>query len=294
MKYVITGSLGHISKPLSAALIKEGHDVIVITSKQENTAAIEALGATGAVGSVEDVDFLSQTFSGADAVYTMVPPTWDAADWKGWIGQIGENYAAAIRNAGVRYVVNLSSIGAHMPDGAGPVSGLYRVEQALNALTDVNVLHLRPGYFYHNLMANIGMVKHAGIIGGNFGDDPTAMVHPNDIATIAAAELLNLGFEGHSIRYIVGDERTGKDIATVLGNAVGKPDLPWIVFSDEQNLQGAMQAGLPEQVATNYTEMGHAMRTGQFYEDYAQQKPELSNIKLEDFASEFAGAYNAS
>lgn len=294
MKYVITGSLGHISKPISQSLLSAGHNVTIITSKQENAAAIEALGAKADVGSIEDVDFLIKTFTGADAVYTMVPPKWDAADWKGWIGKIGENYAAAIKASGVRYVVNLSSIGAHMPEGAGPVSGLFRVENALNALADVNIKHLRPSYFYQNLLANIGMVKHASIIGGNFGDDKTPLVHPNDIAAVAAEELLNLDFNGHTIRYIVGDERTGKEIASVIGNAIGKPDLPWILFSDEQNLQGAMQAGLAEEVAKNYTEMGHAMRAGTFYEEYERNRPAFSNTKLEDFAKEFAGAYNAS
>src|SRR3954452_19434336 len=294
MKYVITGSLGHISKPLSQSLIEAGHDVTIITSKQENAVAIEALGAKAAVGSIEDVDFLIKTFTGADAVYTMVPPKWDANDWKGWIGKLGENYAAAIKASGVKYVVNLSSIGAHMPDGAGPVSGLHRVENALNALDNVNVKHLRVGYFYQNLLANIGMIKHANIMGGNFGDDKTPLVHPNDIAVVAEEELLNLNFKGHTIRYIVGDERTGKEIASVIGNAIGKPDLPWIVFSDEQNLQGAIQAGLPEEVAKNYTEMGHAIRTGTFFEEYEQNKPVFSNTKLEDFAKEFAGAYNAS
>jgi len=294
MKYVITGSLGHISKPLSQALINAGHDVTIITSKQENVAAIEALGAKAAVGSIEDADFLTYAFAGADAVYTMVPPKWDATDWKGWIGKIGENYAAAIKASGVKYVVNLSSIGAHMPEGAGPVSGLHRVENALNALTDVNIKHLRPSYFYNNLLANIGMIKHANIMGGNFGDDKTPLVHPTDIAAVAAEELLKLDFKGHTIRYIVGDERMGKEIASVIGNAIGKPDLPWIVFSDEQNLQGAIQAGLQEEVANNYTEMGHAMRTGAFYEEYKPNKPAFSNIKLEDFAKEFAGAYNVS
>ena len=292
MKYVVTGSLGHISKPLSQALIEAGHDVTIVTSKQENAQAIEALGATAAVGSVEDANFLTKTFTGADAVYTMVPPKWDATDWKGWIGKLGENYATAIKNAGVKYVVNLSSIGAHMPDGAGPVSGLHRVEQALNKLSDVNIMHLRPAYFYQNFYANIGMIKHAGIIGGNFGDDKLPLIHPNDIAAVAAAALLDLNFKGHTIRYIVGDERTGKEIASVIGNAIGKPDLPWIVFTDEQNLQGAVQAGLPEEVAKNYTEMGHAIRTGAFYEEY--DRPAFSNTKLEDFAKEFAGAYNVS
>ncbi len=293
MNYVITGSLGHISKPLSETLIKAGHDVSIITSRQENVAAIEALGAKAATGSIEDADFLAKAFTGADAVYTMIPPKWDATDWKGWIGKIGENYAAAIRSSGVKYVVNLSSIGAHMPDGAGPVSGLYRVEQALNALTDVNVVHLRPAYFYQNLLANIGMIKHANIVGGNFGNDKIPLIHPDDIAAVAAEELLNLDFKGHAVRYIVADERTGEEIASVIGQAIGKPDLPWIVFSDEQNLQGAIQAGLPEEVAKNYTEMGHAIRTGAFFKEYEPNKPAFSKTKLEDFAKEFAEAYNA-
>jgi len=293
MKYVITGSLGNISKPLSQCLIEAAHDVTIITSKQENAAAIEALGAKAAVGSIEDVDFLTKTFTGADAVYTMVPPKWDPIDWKGWFGKIGENYTAAIKASGVNYVVNLSSIGAHMPDGAGPVSGLHRVETALNSLDHVNVKHLRPAYFYQNFLANIGMIKHANIIGGNFGSERMPLIHPTDIAAVAAEELLNLDFEGHSIRYIVGDERTGKEIASVIGAAVGKPELPWIVFSDEQSLQGAIQAGLPEEVAKNYTEMGHAIRTGAFLEEYEQHKTAFSNTKLEDFAKEFAGAYNA-
>ncbi|MEP6513713.1 MAG: NmrA family NAD(P)-binding protein [Parafilimonas sp.] len=294
MKYIITGSLGHISKPLAQALIKAGHDVTVITSKQENAASIEALGAKAAVGSVEDVDFLSKAFAGADAVYTMVPPKWNTTDWKGWIEQIGKNLAAAIKVAGIKYVVNLSSVGAHMPDGAGPVSGLHRVENALNSLTDVNIKHLRPASFYYNLLSNIGMIKNAGIIGGNYGDTALALVHPADIAEAAAEELLKLNFAGHTIRYIAGDEKTGSEIAKTLGHAISKPELPWIIFSDEQNLQGAMQAGLPEEIAKNYTEMGKAIRTGEMSKDYFNNRPSLSKIKLDDFAKEFAAAFNAS
>ena len=293
MKYIITGSLGHISKPLSEKLIANGHDVTIITSKPGNEAAIEELGAKPAVGSLEDVQFLTDTFKGADAVYTMVPPQWNAVHWKEWIGSIGSNYAKAIRDTGVKYVVNLSSIGAHMPEGCGPVSGLYRVETALNALEDVNIKHLRPAYFYHNLLAQTGMIKHAGIMGGNFGETAFPIVHPADIAEAAAEELLNLPFTGHSIRYIVGTEATGAEIANTIAKAINKPGLPWIVFTDEQNLEGAVQAGLNEEVAKNYTEMGRAMRTGEMDAEYKKNKPAFSNIKLADFAREFAAAFNA-
>ena len=81
MKYVITGGAGHISRPIVENLLKAGHEVTIITSKEINAAAIEAIGAIPAVGSVEDETFIIQAFTGADAVYTMVPPKWDAADW---------------------------------------------------------------------------------------------------------------------------------------------------------------------------------------------------------------------
>ena len=147
MKYVITGSLGHISKPIVQALVKAGQDVSVITSSAERSREIQALGATPMIGSVEDVEFLKEAFRGADAVYTMVPPKNVTAEWKKHIASVGANYAAAIKDAGVKYVVHLSSVGAHRPAGCGPVSGLHPGEKALNELSGVNVLHLRPGFF---------------------------------------------------------------------------------------------------------------------------------------------------
>jgi uncharacterized protein YbjT (DUF2867 family) len=137
MKFVITGGAGNISQPLTEILLKAGHQVTVIGRNAANLQPLVSAGAKAAIGTVEDISFLTQTFSGADAVYTMVPPVYATSDWKAHIGQIGKNYATAIRESGVKHVVNLSSVGAHLADGVGPVSGLYRAEQALNTLTDV-------------------------------------------------------------------------------------------------------------------------------------------------------------
>ncbi len=292
MKYVVTGSLGHISKPLAEQLIKAGHEVLVASSKQDKVAQIEAMGAKGAIGSVEDVAFLTKTFTGVDAVYTMVPPKMDAADWKGYIQTIGKNFADAVRASGVKKVVNLSSVGAHMPVGCGPVSGLHHAENELNALDGVDVKHLRPAYFYYNLMSNIGMIKHMGIAGGNYGENATmVMTHPNDIAAAAAEEMNASSFSGKSVRYIASDERTTTDIAKVLGTAIGKPELPWVNFKNEDTHAGMIQAGLTEEVAKNYVEMGAAIASGEMSADYNNNKPALSPTKLEDFAKEFAVAF---
>ncbi|RYZ31681.1 MAG: NAD-dependent dehydratase, partial [Sphingobacteriales bacterium] len=202
MKITITGSLGNISKPLTQKLVAAGHEVTVITSNQDRTAAIETLGAKAAIGSVEDIEFLTSAFSSQDAIYTMVPPNFGAANIREFIASVGQNYAKAIKSSGVKKVLNLSSIGAHIDGGTGPISGLYDVEHAYSELKEVAIKHLRPGFFYVNFYANTDMIRHAGILGSNYdGETPVVLVHPEDIAA-AAAEELHQGFSGHSIRYV--------------------------------------------------------------------------------------------
>jgi uncharacterized protein YbjT (DUF2867 family) len=293
MKIIVTGSLGHISRPLVEKLTAAKHIVTVISSNADRKREIEAFGATAAIGSVSDVAFLTNTFSGADAVYTMVPPTFSASNWKQYIGTIGKNYAKAISDAGIKNVVNLSSMGAHMPEGCGPVSGLYYVEQALNALEGVNVKHLRPGFFYYNFFANLGMIKHMGIIGGNYGDGAKlVLANPADIADVAADELLSLSFTDKSVRYIASDEKTTDEIASILGKAIGKPELKWINFTDEDTVGGMLQNGLPLDVAKNYAEMGAAMRSGEMAAEYnSSRSATFGKTNLEAFAPVFAAAY---
>jgi uncharacterized protein YbjT (DUF2867 family) len=291
MKITITGSLGNISKPLTEILVKAGHAVTVISSNADRADEIKALGAIPAIGLITDVDFLTQTFKGADAVYAMVPPNFGAKEWKNYIAGIGQNYADAITATRVKKVVHLSSIGAHLEDGTGPITGIHRVENILNKLEGVAVKHLRAAFFYINLYANVDMIKHAGIIGSNYGADaPMVLVHPNDIAAVVAEELQG-NFTGKSVRYVASDEKTAGQVAKALGTAIGKPELPWVAFTDADNIAGAIGAGLPEEIAVNYTEMGAAVRTGILWEDYLKHKPVLGKIKLEDFAVEFAKAF---
>ncbi|HEY9047585.1 MAG TPA: NAD(P)H-binding protein [Ohtaekwangia sp.] len=297
MNYVITGGAGNISAPLIRSLLAAGKRVTVIGRNADNLKELTQAGATAAIGSVEDVVFLTKTFKEADAIYTMIPPKWDADQWKKYIGSIGENFAAAIKGSKVKHVVNLSSVGAHMPDGCGPVSGLYLAERALNTLQGVNILHLRPAYFYQNLLSNIGLIKHAGIMGGNFsiGNNQFPIVDPSDIAAVAFEELISLKFTGHSVRYIASDEISTDAIAQTIGSAIGKPDLKWVQFPDDQAQQGMLQAGLSKEVAVNYTEMGNALHTGKMTEDYWKNRPAaFGKVKLGDFARVFAAIYAAS
>ena len=294
MKIILTGSLGNISRPLAINLIAQGHQVTVVSSNNEKSAEITSLGATPAIGSVNDEDFLTTTFSTADLVYLMVPNDFSTSDLKGHIREIGQHYINAIQKANVKKVVLLSSIGAHLDEGTGPIAGLAAVEKLFRKLTAIDILFLRPAYFYNNLYANIDMIKHMGIIGANYGaDQQMVMVDPQDIAAIAA-EKINAGFSGLQTVYIASDKRSLKEVAEQLGKAIGKPELPWVAFEDSQSFDGMVQAGLSEEMAKNYVEMGTAIRSAILWEDFDLNKvvPE-GKTKLEDFAIKFARAYQA-
>lgn len=296
MKYVITGSLGHISKPIVQSLIKAGHEVVVITSSKDRVKDIEAIGAKAAVGSLEESAVVNEAFKGAKAVYLMIPPNFAVTDWRGYQNKIVNVFVEAIKKNGVKYAVVLSSIGAHLPEGTGPIAGLYDLEKALTSVEGLNVKNLRPSYFYYNFYSQIPMIKGANIMGSNFGstDEKMVLTDTSDIAEAALEELLTLEFKGHTVRYIASDERHPNEIAAVLGAAVGKPALAWVSFTDEQTLNGMLQAGLSSAIANGYTEMGKSIREGKLQEDYSKNKPsKAGKVKLEDFAKQFAAAYQS-
>lgn len=294
MKIIITGSLGNVAKPLAQQLISEGHNITVISSNETKKDEIEALGAKAAIGSIANLDFLVKTFEGADAAFLMTPPNMGGVNIVENTINTGKNYAGAIKQTGIKRVVMLSSIGVESPVENGPIKGLHFIEKFYNDLENTSVTFLRAGYFYLNFFNDIPLIKNAGIIGANFPQDvKVPLVHPKDIAKAAAEELVK-NFEGKNVKYIVSDERKTSEFAQVFGNAIGKPDLPWIEFKDEDSLNGMLQAGLPQEMAELYTEMGRGIRTGVVQKDFIEHGSVVDGkIKLEEFAKEFAEKFNA-
>jgi len=299
MNIVLTGSISNIGRPLTEELVKKGHDVTVITSKSERKNAIVALGAKAAVGSMFDVDFLSTVFTGADIVYLM--ETIDAVggdmmdakvDFIGGISQIGNNYKSAVERSGVKRVVHLSSIGAHMDKGNGFLIFHHNVENILKRLPeDVFIKFMRPVGFYTNMFSFINNIKTKGTIISNYGgDQKEPWVAPSDIAAVIAEEM-EKPFSGRTVRYIASDEISPNEIAAALGKVIGKPDLKWIVIPDEELLNGWLNIGFNPQIAHGFVEMQASQGSGLLYEDYYLNKPVLGKVKLEDFAAEFAAAY---
>jgi uncharacterized protein YbjT (DUF2867 family) len=293
MKITVTGSLGNISRSLTKKLVAQGHDVKVISSDANKAEAIRALQATPLIGSLEDYEFVQQSFQGSDAVYLMIPPNFSAPDYKAFTITVGKNYARAIQEAGISYVVNLSSSGSPLA-GQAPLVNYQNLETFLDELPALNVLHLRPGGFYSNFYGSIGLIKYQGIIGNNFSDNVNMVLsHPEDIADAAAAAFSTLAFTGKNVQYIISDTLNGRQIAQMLGAAIGKPDLTWVPFTDEQLLQGLMQNGFSKDAAQHYiVDMGIAIREGLLADHYAQHAKEVFGSRnFSAFAEDFARVY---
>jgi len=294
MKITITGSLGHIGKELTKILVLNGHQVKVVTSSAERRKHIEALGANAAVGSVEQVDFLTETFAKSDLVYTMVPPNYFAEpDIREYYRKVGKNYVEALDRNQINRVVNLSSYGAHLNEGTGNIVGAHYVENGLNALPNTAITHIRPTYFYYNLFNLIPMIKTTGAIFANYGgENQLDMVSPIDIAS-AVAEEIEADPVNRKIRYVSSDKLSGNYIAKILGEAIGKPELKWHLISDEEARQGYRDIGFPEILSENLVQMFSSLHQGKLTEDYQLNKPNLlGNVKFKDFVKDFVYAYN--
>ena len=325
MKIIITGSLGHISKPLATGLVQKGHAVTVISSNPDKQKDIEAIGAKAAIGSIEDVNFLSTTFTGADAVYTMLPPFKfqenPNLDAREEARRLTTNYAEAIRQSGVKRVVHLSSIGAHTDKGNGLLAFHFVAEQVLKQLpANVAITFMRPVGFYYNLYQFMDIVKGEGFLKGfigtfmtlryyglggllqgknglivsNYGaEDKMPWVSPIDIAA-ATAEELATPLTGRKVHYIASEELTCNQIATTLGVLVGKPYLKWVTISDKQMLDALLKYKMPLSLANDITEMNASQRNGGIlFEDYYKNTPTMGKVKMKDFAQEFAAVYNS-
>jgi uncharacterized protein YbjT (DUF2867 family) len=291
MKITVTGSLGNISRVLIEKLVANGHEVKVISSNPEKATEIEMLNAIPLIGSLEDKEFVVQSFQDTDAVYTMVPPDFSVSDYYDFADKIHRNYVQAIEQNRIQYVVNLSSIGVAVA-GIAPLTKYYNLEKRLDEISGINIVHLRPAMFYTNFYGSLGLVKQQSIIGHNVGEtNDLLMTHPADIADVAFTFLNSLSFTNHQIEYIISDTKNGSEIAEILSEAINKP-LHWIEFPDEALLASLLQNGFsPDTAETLIVNAGKAIREGLF-DEFRKDKYHLSRgRKFVDFAKEFAMAY---
>lgn len=293
---VVTGATGHIGRSLSETLLSKGAKVRAVARDASRLKGLADKGAETVSADVADKAAMKRAFAGAEAAFLLIPPNLGAADLREYQNQTAAGQYEGIKAAGIKYVVHLSSVGANLSEGAGPVNGLHDSEQLLNSLDDVNVLHLRPTYFMENLLHNIGMIKGMGINGSPLKRDVSlALIATRDIAAVAARRLLALDFSGKSAQELLGARDYTMDEATkILGQAIGKADLKYVEFPYEDALKAMVGMGISPDVAGLFNEMNKGFNEGIVKPTQPRSESTTTPTTLEDFARDvFAPAFKA-
>jgi uncharacterized protein YbjT (DUF2867 family) len=194
----------------------------------------------------------------------MIPPNPTSNDPLGYEERAGDAIAAAVKNAAVKNIVSLSSIGADKSTGTGPVVGLYNLEQKLNQIDAANMLHLRAGYFMENTLGQARAIRMMGsAIGPIRPDLKLPMIATRDIGAAAADALLQLAFRGKQTQELQGQRDLDYTEATaIIGKAIGKSNLGYVHPPDDQIRPAMVQMGMSDNFVGLILEMAGALNSG--------------------------------
>jgi uncharacterized protein YbjT (DUF2867 family) len=262
--YTVLGATGHIGSVITRALLAKGEKVRVVGRQAGKLQTFVQKGAEAFVVDVTDAEALSEAFSGARAAFLIVPPNMASPDYRADQERMGDAISGAAKKSGLQYAVNLSSIAAQAPVGAGPISGLHAAEAKLNALDKLNVLHLRPAYFFENHLSAISMIQMMGVYGGALKADlQIPMIATHDIGVYAADRLLKLDFNGKQTQELLGErDLSMNEVTSVISKALNNSDLRYVQFPYDQVEQVLTQMGTPQKTAALMIEMIHGFNTG--------------------------------
>jgi uncharacterized protein YbjT (DUF2867 family) len=292
--YVITGATGNTGSVVAKQLLAQGQKVRAIGRNADRLQPLAKLGAEPFIADITDTAALTRAFTGAQAVYAMVPPDIRNQDVYAYEERVADALAQAIEKAEVKYAVVLSSIGADKPDKTGPVLGLYNLEKKLNRIASLNALFLRAGYFMENTLGQAGIIHGLGKAAAPLRPDlKVPMIATHDIGVFAANALLKLDFSGKQTRELLGQRDLDyNEVAAIIGKAINKPDLQYVALPDEQLKPALVQMGMSPNMADLLLEMSASLNSGYMKALEKRSAQNTTPTTYETFvAEEFVPAY---
>jgi uncharacterized protein YbjT (DUF2867 family) len=262
--FVITGATGHTGNVVATTLLTKGEKVRVLGRHADRLKQLTRLGAEPFTADLSDEASIAKAFAGAKAAFVMMPPNPSSLDVLGFQKRVADAIASGLRSAGTRHAVVLSSIGADKADRTGPVAGLHYLEQRLNEIDGLNVLHLRAGYFMENTLPQAGIIRTAGMVVGPLRADlKLPMIATRDIGAAAADALLTLNFRQKQTHELLGQRDINyQEVAEIIGKAIGKTNLLYTQASDEQVRAAFVQLGMSSNMADLLLEMSASLNSG--------------------------------
>jgi uncharacterized protein YbjT (DUF2867 family) len=284
----IIGATGHTGKIVAEELLAAGEKVRVIGRTAEKLQPFVAKGAEPFVGNVVDADAMTNALRGATSAYIMIPPDVKQKSLRAYDTVVIESLYTAIESSGLRHAVVLSSTGAQLAEGTGPVAGLHEMEETLKRLADVNLLFLRPAYFMENLLNSVTVYKTMGFFASLIKDNVKfPMIATRDIGQRAAAELRAHNFTGHQVKELHGQrDLSMNECAAIFGAAIGKPDLKYMQAPAMMAKPAMMQAGMSADFVDQLIELSSAISHGKMVMLEPRNAENTTPTTIETFTNE--------
>lgn len=285
---VITGATGNTGTPAAEALLAKGEKIRVVGRDAAKLERFTSKGAEPFVADVENAEQMAHALDGATTVYLVIPQALQRDDFRDYQGRISDAYASAVEKSGVKYAVTLSSIGAQNTAKTGPVLGLHNMEEKLNRIPGLNVLHLRPATFMENLLMSIDGIRMMNVLpGASPADAPFPTIATKDIGNYAAGRLAKRDFSGHSTQELLGPrDVTMKETAGIIGRAIGKPNLGYVQMPLPLLESALTSMGLPKSSAALLVELWNSANEGLLNPQETRSAENTTPTTLEQFAEE--------
>jgi uncharacterized protein YbjT (DUF2867 family) len=286
--YTILGATGNVGRKIVDILVKQNKQVRMVAPNADQLRPFVSKNAQAFAGDALNTEFLTKAFEGSDAVFTMIPTNIKASNYLDYANRMGESIAAALKIAKVKYVVNLSSIGADHAEGTGQVLGLHNLEECLNRVEGLNVLHLRTGPFMEHFLWNIDTIKTKGVCSSAYrGDLKFPMIATWDVAAAAAERLVNCDFSGSSFQYLLGQRDISMTECTeIIGRKINKPNLIYTMVSYDEAEKWFASHGMSSNVSRLYTELCKACNEGRIYGFVTRTQRNTTPTSFEQFCDE--------
>ncbi len=284
MKLAVTGPTGHIGRRLTELLLNDGsHEVILLARTPEKLSNEISRGAAVAKGVLDDAEFVKSATVGVDAMFWMIPTDIHADDNRAHYRIFAHSAVEAVKANKIKHVVLLSSIGAHLKSGVGPINGSSESEQMLREVVP-GLTILRPAYFMENFMMSLQSISTANsIFLPTSGTTTTPMVATADIAEKAFKALTGPPPSGVNIVPIRGPKDYSFDEAAgVIGKKLGRK-VTFVRTTPEQTREALIGMGVSGHMAGQFIEMYSAMETGRLKFETPENKVNSTKTSLETF-----------
>lgn len=223
MRIAVVGATGRIGAKLTENLLAKGHSVKALS---RGGAALDALVAKGAepfIGSFDTGDGeFGRFFEDADAAFLMVKTLWVAEEFHGHYPEVALRFFDALRDSPVKLAVSLTAMGSELSGNTGHFQGFHTLDQILNRLRDINLVHLQGGWFMEDLARWADAIAQHDRIGFTLAPDVKApWVSIQDVVDFAAKEF-DTPIEQHRSVKQLGIDYTMTEIAALIGRALGR------------------------------------------------------------------------